>query len=126
MDQGEFRLPGEQEECENIEWVEDWKKKLLAPTDTYIEDYIVNEGLDVTFSLEDSGHISYLIQPSMHNLINFFCDHASIYIIYLCTCHLYLIKVHVINILFIYVHMSLLFMYFILSCRTCLCYYCTY
>ena len=83
----QFCLAGEWEECENIEWVEDWQQKLLVPTNTHFKDHIVNEGPNVTFALEDYGHISNLIWPSMHNLIKICCDHALTYIIYLCTCN---------------------------------------
>ena len=31
----QFCLVGEWEECKNIEWVEDWQQKSLAPTDTH-------------------------------------------------------------------------------------------
>ena len=103
----QFYLAGEWEECENIEWVEDCKQKSLAPTDTHFQDDIVNKVQNVTFASEDYGHISDLIQPRMHNLIKFCCVHDSIYIIYLCT--------HVIKV----------FIFFILSCRTCLCCYFT-
>ena len=57
------------------------------PTDTHFQDDIVNEGQNVTFASKDYGRILDLIQPSMHNLIRFCCDHVSIYIVYLCTCH---------------------------------------
>ena len=70
----QFCLVGEWEECENTKWVEYWQQKLLAPTDTHFQDDTVNEGQNVTFASEDYGHISDLIQPSMHNLIRFCCD----------------------------------------------------
>ena len=43
------------------------EKKKIAPTDTHFQDDIVNEDQNVTFALEDYGHISDLIQPGMHN-----------------------------------------------------------
>ena len=57
----QFCLASEWEECENIEWVEYCQQKSLSPTNTHIEDDIVNEGPNVTFALEDYGHISDLI-----------------------------------------------------------------
>ena len=46
----QFYLAGEWEECENTEWVEDWQKKSLAPTDTHFQDDTVNEGQNVTIA----------------------------------------------------------------------------
>ena len=66
----QFCLASEWEECKNIEW----QQKSLAPTDTHFQDDTVNEGQNVTFALEDYGHILDLIQHGMHNLIRIFCD----------------------------------------------------
>ena len=40
----------------------------------HFQDDTVNEAHNVTFASEDYDHILDLIQPSMHNLIRFFCD----------------------------------------------------
>ncbi len=69
-----FFLASEWEECKNIEWVEDWEQKSLAPTHTHFQDDILNEGQNVTFALEDYDCILDLIEPGMHNLIRFCCD----------------------------------------------------
>jgi hypothetical protein len=65
----QFCVAGEWEECENMEWVEEWQQKSLTPSEPQDQDDIRNEDLNHAFASEDYDRVSDLIEPG--NFIQF-------------------------------------------------------